>query len=213
MTNFTQPIIASSPSWFHGEIHEAEKRLRASVDQFPEFKCYLRSEVYKPNYNGQRDYVAIALTGKRGYLRTRLSKSNGHHWPILYNDKYLLSYDIEMVLYHELAHFIVDEIRPNGSPHGIEWALVCDSLHMITGMDCITALEGSTWINEVSNNERAEVFKQYRISSFKEWKLSLERYREQFYIMLNEELQKLTYDRLISILSNCLFKNRTHNFL
>lgn len=192
-------------NYFRNTIYNAKTALNASIGHFPRFRCYLRSQVYRPGYRSECDYVACALTNKTGALRRRLSRFRGDHWPIIFNDYYIPYYDLEMVLYHELAHFMAHEIRPHAPDHGLAWALSCDALHEIIGMDSVTSLEGSTWIHELPQEEQNATFLAESVSNFQEWRQCANHNRNRLTSMLANELGKLTYNRLCSILSACLF--------
>lgn len=153
---------------FYRLIDWIRECLNMRILGLPKFRCYLRTDLYSPRYTANQNYLARAHMVNSQVSR-RVAKGDQRHWVIEFNDLCDEAYDIEMVLYHELAHFIARNIDWHCPSHGMLWAAACDVIQIQMEMDEDSLEEGTHWISQVETLELKAAFRNDGIESLEEW--------------------------------------------
>ncbi len=142
--------------------------LRLAIDKrisnFPAFNCYRAYDLGMKMPNS----LACALLPQHR-ISQKLTKTHGAHWPIIFGNFRFFDLSFEMIVYHELAHFIAHDIQPIHPSHGLLWAVCCDALQKQMDMDPISMLEGATWLSELTEHEKEETLASDGMCNLKEW--------------------------------------------
>ena len=91
---------------------------------------------------------------------------------IEFNDLYDETYDVEMVLYYELAHFVARKVDRQCSSHGLLWAAACDAIQIQMQMGKDNLEEGAYWISQVEASELIFTLRRDGLKGFQEWESS-----------------------------------------
>lgn len=166
---------------------------------FPKFGCYSTSDLYMRFPAAGLDYYARAHTG-RSYIRRKITSATGSHWIIEFNGTMVEGHDIEMILYHELAHFICRSINRSAPSHGLLWAACYDALHIIMEMDEFSSNEGTVWLFETNSFKIESTFASDMISSRDEWFEIRERTRDVICKRIKSSTLPISYIDLINVI-------------
>lgn len=190
------------------EFYRLIKWIRNCLDMrilgFPDFKCYLRSELYSPRYNENLNYLARAHSAGSNIFR-RLPKSDRNNWVIEFNDFYDETYDVEMVLYHELAHFVARKVDRQCPSHGMLWAAACDAIQMQMEMDEDSLEEGTYWISQVETLELEFTLRSDGLDSIDEWESVRCDCQKKIQREIKRHSNRVHYEDLCEIVARCAF--------
>lgn len=142
--------------------------LQMRILGMPHFRCYLSSDLYSSSYTRNKNYLARAHM-ENSYISRRVSRGKPKHWVIEFNDRHNEAYDVEMVLYHELAHFIAHEIDLHCPGHGLLWAASCDAIQTQMEMDEDSMEEGTFWLSQVQPFEQHATLTLEELESLDDW--------------------------------------------
>ena len=170
----------------------------------PNFRCYLRSDLYSPRYTANQNYLARAHM-VNSHVSRRIAKKNQRHWVIEFNDLYDEAYDIEMVLYHELAHFIARKINRYCPSHGMLWAAACDAIQIQMDMDEGSLEEGTYWISQTDTFELEATFRYEGINSLEEWQSVRMFCQDRIRKAINEHSRRRHFEDLCAITARYAF--------
>ena len=125
---------------FHHMCRSIETDLMGMIEGLPIFRCHIRSDLPGRLLTGQsRNWIAIASFG--GPIRDHLVVSYGQHNPIILDERFFPEpFDqawLELVIVHELAHFLAQDINPNAPAHGLLWARCFSALGWLFCLDQI----------------------------------------------------------------------------
>lgn len=135
---------------------------------FPNFTCYPSSRMSKRNAKCRSTYLACAHTQK--IKSNGRIENSGDIWFIEFNDLISDFIDMDLLLYHELAHFMSHSICCRDPDHGLLWAACVDALNIIMEIDSESLAEGTEYIFLVDEAERISTFEFDSISSEMNWR-------------------------------------------
>lgn len=181
------------------ERHSA-RELAARIPGFPRFVLRASSGVPKRRSGCRawntaaahvQSFYAPFLGGMRGATKV---------WTIEFNDRHPWLFDMELVLYHELAHFMARRIELFTCSHGLLWATCCDALMLHMNLDPDSCDEGTDYIFKVDAGERWTTFRAEHIADEAHWRLVRARTRARVAALLAQAGPRIGYDDLLAII-------------
>lgn len=150
---------------------DAARELASRIPGFPPFLLRAASRLHPRLARESEGCWAFARTGQLWtYVLLRPRAKRLRFWRIDFNDRHPEPFDMELVLYHELAHFLADDVALFQPSHGLLWATCCDALMLLMEMDEDSLDEGTEWIFEVEEDERRRTFQTDHIADAGHWR-------------------------------------------
>ena len=146
-------------------------RLQARIPDLPDFRCAERSRLPVPQRACTRRYAAVAHVTRFQPGFARMRRDFGP-WLVEFNARFPHVYNMQRMLYHELAHFICASMNHSAPVHGLLWASCCDALMQLMGQGKTGLAEGTDYLFWCSRTEQQRTLRAERIADEDEWRLA-----------------------------------------
>jgi hypothetical protein len=179
---------------------QAALELQSRIPGFPPFLLSPSSHLPKRRSGCRPWHIASAHTSSY-FLRYALySRPRWPHiWTIEFNDHHPYLFDMDMVLYHELAHFMARRLDMFSPSHGLLWATCCDALMLVMDLDPDSRDEGTSYIFEVEAGERFETFRREHVADAAHWRQVRSRALTVLVHLLEQSGVPIRYDDLLTV--------------
>lgn len=148
----------------------AARELASRIPGFPPFLLRPASALHPRQARKSDGCWAVARTDQIWtYILSEHRAQRLRFWRIDFNDRYPETFDMDLVLYHELAHFVASDITIFAPSHGLLWATCCDALMLVMEMDEDSLDEGTNWIFQVGEDERRRTFEWEHVANAAHW--------------------------------------------
>jgi hypothetical protein len=179
----------------------AEMELRLRISGFPPFVVVRSSDRPKRRVACKDWHMAAAHTTEYASFHLIYTRPRRPHvWTVEFNDHYPDLYDMEMVLYHELAHFMSRRSGFEAPSHGLLWAACCDALMLVMEMDADSRDEGTEYIFDLDWNERTTTFAREHIIGAEHWRQVRARTHAVLVGLLEQMGRPIRFDDLMAVI-------------